>query len=73
MSYAEVIYCEECNSIFAACIVDSIDKDWLKSKKDYLKKGFKSLVIESKDLNLKTCTCTQEQVNHKNQLKLFVE
>lgn len=56
-NFCEVIKCKY-RQIIAACVIDSIDKDWLKSKAKYKKKGgYTFEVLRSTEFRFGKCEC----------------
>jgi hypothetical protein len=67
----EIIKCL-CGSTMAACVVEHIDGEWITNKKNYIKKGYKSYIVDAGYFKFAKCKCGDAQLVSKNkQLDLF--
>lgn len=69
----EAIICNECDALFAACSVSSIDEAWVKSKKKYLRENCRAEVVDKATVraHFATCKCGQKDVEKPKQLQIF--
>jgi hypothetical protein len=67
----EIIKCL-CGSTMAACVVEHMDGEWITNKKNYLKKGYTTHIVNAGDFQFAKCKCGDVQLVLKNkQLDLF--
>jgi hypothetical protein len=57
-----------CNTIFAGCVVEAIDKEWIESVEDAIKKGHWIQNVKPGTWKFSPCVCNEIDPN---QLNLF--
>jgi len=67
----EIIKCL-CGSIIAASVVKYIDAQWITNKKNYIKMGYTTSVVDTTNFQFGECKCSKEKPKAiTNQLELF--
>ena len=70
----EIIKCL-CGSTMAACVVEHIDGEWITNKKNYLKKGYTTYIVDAGNFQFAKCKHDKEhntENDHCNSRKGFV-